>query len=107
LAREEIFGPVLSVLTWTNREDVIAMANETEYGLTANIITDNYSWAIDTALKMEAGCVWINGRGQHYLDTPFGGYKDSGLGAEGSMDSLRSYARTKALHMLGILPKNL
>ena len=107
LAREEIFGPVLSVLTWTNREDVIAMANETEYGLTANIITDNYSWAIDTALKMEAGCVWINGRGQHYLDTPFGGYKDSGLGAEGSMDSLRSYARTKALHMLGIRPKNL
>ena len=105
LASEEIFGPVLSVLTWKNRDEVIAVANNTNYGLTANIITDNYSWALDTARKLEAGCVWINGRGQHYLDTPFGGYKDSGLGAEGSMDSLRSYTRTKALHMLGITPE--
>ena len=96
---------MLSVLTWKNRDEVIAVANNTNYGLTANIITDNYSWALDTARKLEAGCVWINGRGQHYLDTPFGGYKDSGLGAEGSMDSLRSYTRTKALHMLGIIPK--
>ena len=46
--------------------------------------------------------VWINGRGQHYLETPFGGYKDSGLGSEGSMESLQSYTRLKALHILDL-----
>jgi acyl-CoA reductase-like NAD-dependent aldehyde dehydrogenase len=104
IAREEIFGPVLSVMSWKKFGDVMQIANRTNYGLTANVITNNYGWALDAARKVEAGCVWINGRGQHYLDTPFGGYKDSGLGAEGSMDSLRSYTRTKALHMLNITP---
>lgn len=87
-------------MTWTDRNEAIRMANDSRYGLTANIITNRYDWALDTARRVEAGCVWVNGRGQHYLDTPFGGYKDSGLGAEGSMDSLRSYTRTKALHLL-------
>jgi len=104
IAREEIFGPVLSVMTWKKFDDVMMIANRTNYGLTANVVTNNYGWALDAARKVEAGCVWINGRGQHYLDTPFGGYKDSGLGAEGSMESLRSYTRTKALHMLNITP---
>ena len=104
IAREEIFGPVLSVMSWKKFDDAMDIANRTNYGLTANVITNNYGWALDAARRVEAGCVWINGRGQHYLDTPFGGYKDSGLGAEGSMDSLRSYTRTKALHMLNITP---
>ncbi|MEN9801352.1 MAG: hypothetical protein RLZ37_477 [Actinomycetota bacterium] len=104
IAREEIFGPVLSVMSWKKFDDVMQIANRTNYGLTANVITNNYGWALDAARKVEAGCVWINGRGQHFLDTPFGGYKDSGLGAEGSMESLRSYTRTKALHMLNITP---
>lgn len=104
IAREEIFGPVLSVMSWKNFDDAMDIANSSNYGLTANVITNNYGWALDAARRVEAGCVWINGRGQHYLDTPFGGYKDSGLGAEGSMESLRSYTRTKALHMLNISP---
>ena len=102
IATEEIFGPVLSVLEWQDRDDLIAQANATRYGLTANIITDDLDWAMDTARQVQAGCVWINGRGQHFLETPFGGYKDSGLGAEGSMESLLSYTRTKVVHILDI-----
>ena len=102
IATEEIFGPVLSVLEWQDRDDLIAQANATRYGLTANIITDDLDWAMDTARRVQAGCVWINGRGQHFLETPFGGYKDSGLGAEGSMESLLSYTRTKVVHILDI-----
>ncbi len=100
IATEEIFGPVLSVLEWRDREDLIAQANATRYGLTANIITNDLDWAVDAARRVQAGCVWINGRGQHFLETPFGGYKDSGLGAEGSMESLLGYTRTKVVHVL-------
>ena len=102
IATEEIFGPVLSVLEWRDRDDLIAQANATCYGLTANIITNDLDWAMDAARRVQAGCVWINGRGQHFLETPFGGYKDSGLGAEGSMESLLSYTRTKVVHVLDI-----
>ncbi|MCY3632764.1 MAG: aldehyde dehydrogenase family protein [bacterium] len=102
IATEEIFGPVLSVLEWRDRDDLIAQANATRYGLTANIITNDLDWAMDAARRVQAGCVWINGRGQHFLETPFGGYKDSGLGAEGSMESLLSYTRTKVVHILDI-----
>jgi acyl-CoA reductase-like NAD-dependent aldehyde dehydrogenase len=102
IAKEEIFGPVLSVLQWKDREDLMEKANATPMGLTANIITRRVDWAITAAREVEAGCVWINGRGQHYLETPFGGYKDSGLGSEGSMESLQSYTRIKALHILDL-----
>ncbi|MDE0604926.1 MAG: aldehyde dehydrogenase family protein [bacterium] len=102
IAAEEIFGPVLSVLGWRDRDDLIAQANATRYGLTANIITNDLDWAMDAARRVQAGCVWINGRGQHFLETPFGGYKDSGLGSEGSMESLLSYTRTKVVHVLDI-----
>ncbi|MCY3924635.1 MAG: aldehyde dehydrogenase family protein, partial [bacterium] len=102
IAAEEIFGPVLSVLRWSDRDDLIAAANATRYGLTANIITNDLDWAVDAARRVQAGCVWINGRGQHFLETPFGGYKDSGLGSEGSMESLISYTRTKVVHILDI-----
>ena len=102
IATEEIFGPVLSVLDWRDRDDLIAQANATRYGLTANIITNDLDWALDAARRVHAGCVWINGRGQHFLETPFGGYKNSGLGAEGSMESLLSYTRTKVVHILDI-----
>jgi betaine-aldehyde dehydrogenase len=102
IAREEIFGPVLSTLRWNDRDELLRLANTSPLGLTANIITKRLDWAMDAARRVEAGCVWINGRGQHFLETPFGGYKDSGLGAEGSMDSLQSYTRTKAIHMLDL-----
>lgn len=102
IATEEIFGPVLSVLGWRDSDELIAQANATRYGLTANIITNDLDWAMDAARRIQAGCVWINGRGQHFLETPFGGFKDSGLGAEGSMESLLSYTRTKVVHILDI-----
>lgn len=102
IAQEEIFGPVLSTLRWNDRDELLRLANATPLGLTANIITKRLDWAMDAARRVEAGCVWINGRGQHFLETPFGGYKDSGLGSEGSMDSLQSYTQTKAVHMLDL-----
>ena len=102
IAREEIFGPVLSVMGWNDRDELLRLANASPLGLTANIITNRLDWALHAARRVEAGCVWINGRGQHFLETPFGGYKDSGLGSEGSMDSLQSYTRTKSLHVLDL-----
>jgi len=99
LAREEIFGPVLSVLRWSNREQVIAEANQVVYGLTASIWTNDISLALDTARRVEAGYVWINGSSRHFFGAPFGGYKQSGLGKEESLEELLSYTQVKNINV--------
>lgn len=95
IAQEEIFGPVVSVLKWTDLDDAIGCANDVEYGLTANIWTNNLSLAHRTARMMQAGYVWINGNGKRPLGSPFGGYKLSGLGKENSLEELISYTQEK------------
>ena len=80
LAREEIFGPVLSVLTVASLDEAVALANDTEYGLTASIFTANGKRAIRTARAIRAGTVTINCYGEGDISTPFGGYKQSGFG---------------------------
>jgi betaine-aldehyde dehydrogenase len=98
IAREEIFGPVMSVLKWTNEEDLIEQANSVEYGLTASIFTSSIKKAHETVRRVEAGCVWVNTVATHYFGTPFGGYKQSGLGREDCFEELVSMTQVKAVN---------
>jgi betaine-aldehyde dehydrogenase len=98
IASEEIFGPVMSVLTWRDTEDMLAHANGLAYGLTAAIVTQNLAQAMETAERVEAGYVWINGTGR-YLGAPYGGWKASGLGVEETFEEMVSYTQIKNIHM--------
>lgn len=98
IAREEIFGPVMSVMIWHDTEDMLAKANSLSYGLTAAIVTQNLAQAMETAERVEAGYVWINGNGR-YLGAPYGGWKSSGLGVEETFEEMLSYTQIKNIHM--------
>ncbi|XP_026321908.1 retinal dehydrogenase 1-like isoform X2 [Hyposmocoma kahamanoa] len=103
IAREEIFGPVQSILKFNTLEEVIDRANNTNYGLAAGIFTKNVNNALQYAKHVEAGNVWING----YLiigpQAPFGGFKDSGLGRENGKDCIEEYLEVKTVSIA--LPK--
>ena len=79
-AREEIFGPILSVLTVDSFDQAIALANDTEYGLAASIFTANVKRALRGARAIRAGTVTVNSFGEGDMSTPFGGFKASGFG---------------------------
>ena len=93
IAREEIFGPVLSVLTFRTPDEAVEKANNTEYGLSAGIWTDKGSRILDMVSKMKAGVVWANTFNRFDPTSPFGGYKESGFGREGGMHGLHAYVR--------------
>jgi betaine-aldehyde dehydrogenase len=95
IATEEIFGPVISVLKWSEPEEAIRIANGVEYGLAASIWTNDISVAYATTRQLQSGYVWINSVGDRPPGAPFGGYKLSGIGRESSIDELLSYTRTK------------
>lgn len=98
IAREEIFGPVMSVLTWKDYERMIDEANGVIYGLTAAIVTNDLNLAMQTAERIQAGYVWINSS-RRYLGAPYGGWKQSGLGREESLDELLSYTQFKNINL--------
>ena len=98
IAREEIFGPVISVLRWHDYEQLLAEANALIYGLTAAIVTNDLKLALETADRIEAGYVWINSAGR-YLGAPYGGWKQSGIGREESLDELLSYTQIKNVNV--------
>jgi len=91
IAREEIFGPVLSVLTFRTPEEAVAKANNTPYGLSAGIWTEKGSRILWMAQRMRAGVVWANTYNQFDPASPFGGYKESGFGREGGRHGLAAY----------------
>ena len=93
IAREEIFGPVLSVMTFRTPEEVIARANNTPYGLAAGVWTDKGSKVFEVAKRLEAGIIWGNSYNKFNAASPFGGFKESGFGREGGMQGLRSYVK--------------
>lgn len=100
IAREEIFGPVLSVLKWSKLDDAIALANATDLGLTASIYTNDIQNAFAAARRVRSGYVWINGVGPHYPAVPFGGMKNSGVGREEGIEEMLSYTETKAINVV-------
>ena len=93
IAREEIFGPVLSVLTFRTPDEAVEKANNTPYGLSAGIWTEKGSRILEMATRMQAGVVWANTFNRFDPTSPFGGYKESGFGREGGMHGLHAYVR--------------
>ncbi len=91
IAREEIFGPVLSVLTFRTPEEGLMRANNSPYGLAAGVWTDKGSKILAVAKKLEAGVVWLNTYNQFDAASPFGGFKESGFGREGGRQGLGAY----------------
>jgi acyl-CoA reductase-like NAD-dependent aldehyde dehydrogenase len=99
VAREEIFGPILSVLKWRTEDEAIAMANATEYGLASGVWTHDLPTAMRFAKALQSGFVWINTTAKHFVGMPFGGWKNSGLGREECLEELLSYTHNKAIHI--------
>src|SRR5882757_1253447 len=99
IGKEEIFGPVLSVLKWTDEAEMLAQVNQVEYGLTCSIWTNDLVTAHRTAAAVEAGYVWINDVSKHFLGAPFGGYKQSGIGREECIEELLGFTREKNIHL--------
>jgi aldehyde dehydrogenase (NAD+)/betaine-aldehyde dehydrogenase len=100
IAREEVFGPVLSVMRWSKLDEAIEMANAVEYGLTAAIWTNDINTALTTARRVRAGHQWINGFGAHYMGVPFGGFKNSGVGREEGLEEMLDYTETKTINIV-------
>ncbi len=98
IASEEIFGPVMSIMGWTDFDEMIDVANGVMYGLTASIVTNDFGAAMRAAERVEVGYVWINSSGR-YLGAPYGGWKQSGIGKEESFEELLSYTRVKNVNM--------
>ena len=95
VAREEIFGPVAVIIKFKDAEDVIKMANDSEYGLGGGIFTKDITKAINVARRVETGRVWVNTYNQIPAGAPFGGYKKSGIGRETDLSILDDYTQQK------------
>jgi aldehyde dehydrogenase (NAD+) len=98
IAREEVFGPVLAVIPFTDEEEALRLANDTEYGLAAGLYTSDVKRAFRLARRLRAGTVGINGF-QIEPHLPFGGFKQSGLGREGGRSAFEAYTELKTVLM--------
>jgi len=99
IAQEEIFGPVMSILKYTDLDEVIRRCNKTTYGLAAGIITKDLTRALDFAHNVRAGTVWVNQYDHFSAAAPFGGYKHSGIGRELGEYGLRQYTEVKCVNI--------
>jgi 5-carboxymethyl-2-hydroxymuconic-semialdehyde dehydrogenase len=95
VAREEIFGPVLTVIPFTSETDAFEIANSVRYGLTAYVWTNDMNRALRLVDQLEAGMIWVNSENVRHLPTPFGGIKSSGIGRDGGDYSFDFYMETK------------
>jgi aldehyde dehydrogenase (NAD+) len=97
IAREEVFGPVLSVIRFRDEQEAIEIANDSPYGLAAGVWTASIKRALHASERLRAGTVWVNTyRAVSYL-SPFGGYKRSGLGRENGQDAIWNFLQTKSV----------
>ncbi|MCS4235675.1 betaine-aldehyde dehydrogenase [Stenotrophomonas sp. BIGb0135] len=99
IVREEIFGPVLSLLSYDSEEEAVARANATEYGLAAGVVSRDLSRAHRLIHQLDAGICWVNCWGESPAQMPVGGYKQSGVGRENGLATLRAYTRTKSIQI--------
>jgi acyl-CoA reductase-like NAD-dependent aldehyde dehydrogenase len=95
IAREEIFGPVMTVIPFTDPDEVVGLANDNEYGLAAAVWTRDIKKAINTAKALRAGIVWINDTQPAPTEAPWGGYKQSGIGRELGREGVEDYLEAK------------
>lgn len=99
IAREEIFGPVMSVLSFDSEEEVIERANATEFGLAAGVFTKDISRAHRVISELQAGTCWINAYNLTPVEMPFGGVKQSGIGRENALEALGHYSQVKSIYV--------
>ena len=97
IAREEIFGPVMNILKFKTIEEVIARANDSEYGLVSGVVTKDLDNAIEISNGLRAGQVFVNCWMATNTNTPFGGFKNSGIGRELGENCLKNYLETKTV----------
>lgn len=100
LWQEEVFGPILSIGRWSTVDQVIEMANSTEYGLTGAVWTKNIDDAFKVVRRIRSGHTWINGAAFHFLGVPFGGMKSSGVGRDEGIEEMYSYTETKTVNLM-------
>jgi betaine-aldehyde dehydrogenase len=99
IAREEIFGPVMSVLKFDGEDEVIDRANDTEFGLAAGVFTRDLPRAHRVIAELQAGTCWINAYNLTPVEIPFGGFKQSGIGRENSLAALALYSQLKSVYV--------
>lgn len=99
IVKDEIFGPVMSILAYDSQEEAIKRANNTSYGLAAGVVTNRLQTAHLIIAKLEAGICWINTWGESPAQMPVGGYKQSGLGRENGIQTLKHYTQTKSVQV--------
>ncbi len=97
IAQEEVFGPVLSVIKFNDEDEAVAIANDVRFGLGSGVWTSDIGRALRMAERIQAGTVWVNTYRAVSFMSPFGGYKDSGLGRENGMDAIREYLQVKSV----------
>jgi len=101
IAREEVFGPVLSIIAFDAEEEAFQIANDTPYGLAAGVWTSDIGRSFRAAERLQAGTVWVNTYRIGGASTPFGGYKHSGIGREGGIEAIREWVHTKTVWICG------
>jgi aldehyde dehydrogenase (NAD+) len=100
IAREEVFGPVLVAIPWRDVDDVIAQANDSHYGLAAFVWSQNLNEAIETAHRIDSGWVQVNQGGGQVIGQSYGGFKESGIGREFSLEgAIESFTQTKQINV--------
>lgn len=99
IVQEEIFGPVMSVLTFSDENDVIRRANDTALGLAAGVFTKDIQRAHRVIHQLNAGICWVNSYGLSPVEMPVGGFKQSGIGRENGLETMNQYTQTKAVYM--------
>ena len=97
--KDEIFGPVMSVLSFSDEDEVIARANDTKYGLAAGVFTKDFARAHRVINQLQAGICWINAWGASPAEMPVGGYKESGIGRENGIETLYHYTQNKSVYV--------
>jgi betaine-aldehyde dehydrogenase len=95
IAREEVFGPVLTLIKWSDAEQKIADVTALDLGLTASIWTRDLATALKAVERIEAGYLWVNNSSDHILGAPFGGLKQSGIGREECLEELLGFTEQK------------
>ena len=101
IAREEVFGPVLSVISFDTEDEAFQIANDTPYGLAAGVWTSDIGRALRASERLQAGTVWVNTYRIGGASTPFGGYKHSGIGREGGVEAIKEWVQTKTVWICG------